>query len=289
MRSSNDNFKDSYGKQSGSISICDVDSYKDEDFKGSDQSWSGCAEDDPHTFDVVKIKKNIRFLSEYSHLKVSNLTKKYKESYEYIRNIIRFVKSLEEFNIILNIIKKQYRPTEIQPGTLAAFLFGCQQTHYGDICKSCSSLCIGSISPSRNKCKYQVWVNLNEKYIQTNNGESELESESSDMNSTNHKIRHAYVYVNTDFNGFTKDDIETFHKSGVEFAQIIITEKSQHHTLIKMTSIFSLPIKNNIEVIRPSEQIISWKYLNSPSKSNILIYILIVIIVVIVLFVLFNL
>jgi len=48
--------------------------------------------------------------------------------------------------------ENMYRPSDIEPGTVGAELFGCDQSYYGVIDNGCSALCVDK------SCRRQIWL-----------------------------------------------------------------------------------------------------------------------------------
>jgi hypothetical protein len=198
------------------------------------------------------------------------------KSYQIVKSSIRLLRKTDNYTMIPDIIRMQYRPTIINPGTIGSFLFGCFQSCYGDVFKICSPLCIDNVPSDEHddgECKHQIWNVASDNTYKLINAST--------------KSNHAYIYVNSDFSYFTKEDIETFKEKEVEYAQILVTDKSKHHILIKMTSVDKLPIDTNNESNETFHSEISGQSLSNESNykviriiRNELYYILIAIIII---------
>lgn len=169
-----------------------------------------------------------------------------KERYEQIERFRNKHKStnsnVEEENdkILAEIIKRKYRPTNIDIATGGAYLWGCSQNYYGDVNKPCSALCMNSISHDSNhldnSCQYSIWT-----YYSNN-----LERRNNILSSK------AYIYVSNDWNGFTASDITFLKSSRIFFATILSTNNSKHKTIIPMTSVDNLPMSKKYTVLDES-------------------------------------
>ena len=79
-------------------------------------------------------------------------------------NIVKLSVSIlqnNQYNIILDILDEQSRPTSLIPDSAGALLFGSYQDCYGDVDRHCSPLSIGSIKRNEDNlvsCSAQVWV-----------------------------------------------------------------------------------------------------------------------------------
>ena len=133
------------------------------------------------------------------------------------------INTLENTQIDLN---SYYRPTELNLNTTGAYLWGCSQNYYGDVNKSCSPLCIGSLYQTESDCQYSIWI-----YHQ-----NEL------VNKLNVKTSKAYIYVDENWQAFLNTDIEKLKVYGITHATILKTKNSQHKIVLPMTSIENLPI-----------------------------------------------
>lgn len=169
---------------------------------------------------------------------------------------------------ILEIIKKQFRPTNIEVNTAGSYLWGCSQNYYGNVNKNCSPLCNNSIQYSdsdnfeNNTCQYSIW---------TYDGELHNDLK---INSTK-----AYIYVSQDWKGFKESDIEQLKEAGIYHATILSTLNSQHKIIFPMTSVDGLPIfKEQLFEIRSYTEEISstkhnlWKFVAFLFLISLIIY-----------------
>lgn len=144
-------------------------------------------------------------------------------------NRINLINTYSENEIRENL----HRPTIIEPNTVGSFIWGCSQEYYGDINKSCSPLCIGSLNGHETDCQYSIWI-----YNQNKSLKNILKV------STNK----AYIFVNNDWKGFTRTELKELKNAGIEFSTIITTMNSQHKILIPMTS--DLPVIEEVVEIQ---------------------------------------
>ena len=167
------------------------------------------------------------------------------EQLEDYKNIIE--ENLEDPELY-NIIQEQFRPTILKIGTAGAYLWGCDQNFYGNVSKSCSPLCSGSINYNNEAktCQYQIWT-------------YDTELSSKDKVSSNI----AYIYVSKNWISFKKSDIETLKNSNVEFVSVFRTENSKHDTIIPITNVDSLPILDDLsqEEIKLEDRNYNWIYI----------------------------
>ena len=229
------------------------------------------------------LEKNIKTLTDNYQIKLRDIRfhPNIRKSYDVVKQYLNTLKSSNNINYIdfINMIIKQYRPSQLIPDTVGSFLFGCFQQTYGDIPMECSPLCAFSISDSTDttiKCQHQMWI----QYIDSGNFRFIKLGKSIDSI--------AYIFVHLNFTGFTFNEIYNFKEHGILKMQILITKESKHHTIIKMRSINDLPIIEQSEA-DGSLKITSESYpddvdnnYSSPSIENEYIYLLIASIIVII-------
>lgn len=180
------------------------------------------------------IKNNIKLLSNYSNVSISNITdKKVIHAYEFIKDLVPILHNYNKYDYLNSYIREQYRPAIINPGTIGAFLFGCFQENYGDTNQECSPLCLNNIENNKIK-KPQCDIPI---YTQTN---SNNKIRFSLIN--NNKSKHAYVFVESDFIGFTFEEIQLFERNKISTIEVFKTINSKHHRILKITKIQELPI-----------------------------------------------
>ena len=182
-----------------------------------------------------EIEKEVQFLAENYYRSIHD------------PNILEAKNKVEQFRNdprLFDIVNQQYRPTEIEVGTVGSYLWGCVQNYYGYVNKSCSPLCSESLFKSdSHQCQYSIWTYDNKLKLQSNVSNSQ-----------------AYIYVSKDWDFFfKKEDIEKLEKHGVRYATILKTENSQHKIIIPMTSIEELP-RNDFELKEEKKSSSVWLY-----------------------------
>lgn len=160
----------------------------------------------------LQIEKAVQNLLNNDKMQITELSGNLKDAY----NIV----SKADQKILDKILAKQYKPSLINSGTVAAFLFGCRQELYGDVNKECSPLCLAN-------CEFQVLTKVNGKFL----------------SNKNHNKK-AYIFLEDDEVYFTSDEIYFFHQCGIVEAQVYRTRYNKHYIVIRMTNITNLPLIN---------------------------------------------
>jgi hypothetical protein len=152
---------------------------------------------------------------------------------KYINIIDKYKKNRELFRVL----ETQFRPSQLEVGTVGAYLWGCNQNYYGEVNKACSALCVGNLKYENNRnlsesidynsvCQYQIWYLSGENFKCLNKVST---------------IR-AYIYVPIDWSGFYEGQIDTLKENGIAYATILTTSNSQHRMILPMTPLENLPI-----------------------------------------------
>lgn len=128
---------------------------------------------------------------------------------------------------LIDLIKDQYRPVDIIPGTIGSYLFGGIQKSYGDVPMECSPLHYYGIKNSDfDSCTSNVWIQKSEQ------GDNRFVQIMKYPNSIN-----SYVFISDSFVGFTKRELKTISKSGTSKLATYKTSRSQHYISSKITPI----------------------------------------------------
>jgi len=134
---------------------------------------------------------------------------------------------------IYNYINEQFRPMNLKIGTNGAYLWGCDQNYYGNVNQACSALCNGiNFNENFQTCQYQIWIYKDQLIL-----------------SDNISSPKAYIYVESDWEGFKNKDLEILKENGVKFATILNTENSKHNIILPITDVNDLPIKKEENII----------------------------------------
>lgn len=174
-----------------------------------------------------------------------------REAYEIIKNAER-----EE---VIKELKKYYRPTSLNTGTVGSYLWGSLQNYYGDVSKPCSALNNGSLFENDEMCQYQIWI--------YKNGVIKLQGESLSSK--------AYIYVENNWEGFNYCDIEKLKDAGIENACVLNTVDNRHTILLKMSPIFHLPVLKNFDENEKKDELVEKENSSLPYYIFLLIFLII--------------
>jgi hypothetical protein len=245
--------------------------------------------DNPYVkIDHKDITDAITCLVDNPHNKIKDLDNDSKvlKSYQLIKFISTSLNKSELNDHLAKVISKEYRPTNILPNTVGAFLFGCSQGHYGDISRYCSPLCINNLGfkniseideSHTSSCDNQVWMqndlDNNVRFyplIQPKNSNK------------------AYIFVDESFDGFTQKELLLLHQADVTKAKIITTKKSKHHIKLNWTNLNNLQRKdsnflNEIEK-QYNNDINIYPEINNSNKNFIYFGIFIIVLIILILF-----
>ena len=196
---------------------------------------------------------------------------KLEKSYHLIKWVDQLWVNKSKHKKLDNFINKQYRPSDIKHNSIGSFLFGCYQTDYGDVDHSCSPLCTGKIN-NTDLCSKQIWIQrsfVNKIYKSL--GPDDLVFKGSKTNRfgkiKSNESDEAYIYVDDDFCGFTKHELDYFRQIGLKQAQLLRTKSGKHFTVHSMAKIDDLPTQNN-----KSTKLDTYDYINN-DNNNCIIYV----------------
>lgn len=233
---------------------------------------------DLKNFDINKLERYVKILTDNYKLKIDELQEhpQVSQSYKAIDTIIQ---NNNNNTKLINLILKQYRPSQIVPETVGSFLFGCFQQTYGDIPAECSPLCAYNISNDKGltleKCDSQIHI----QYLDT----VPLDGKSRFIKLGASGSKQGYIFVNLDFLGFTYNEKEYFKADGLTRIQVLFTKDSKHHTVLKMRSIDDIPIiehsKDGLDFVTSDPSTVDNKE-NNNIDDNAYVYIILAIIIV---------
>ena len=177
------------------------------------------------------MENSIRILAENYNLEIDD---------PIVGEALEIVKNTDKSEVA-KVLKKYYRPTSLNMGTVGAYLWGGLQNYYGEVSKSCSALNNGSLFENDETCQYQIWT--------YKNGKMKLQGDSLSSK--------AYIYVEDtekkenkekeSWQGFNYSDIEKLKAGGIENACVLNTLDNKHSILLKMVPITHLPILKNFD------------------------------------------
>ncbi len=118
------------------------------------------------------------------------------------------------------IIKKQYMPATIKQGTIGSYIYGCYYQDHGDLEQKCSPNCIrGMKYKNIEKCEYQIWHLKKNELIWLNK-------------KPRPPIR-AYLYVEDDFEGLTREHLKDMENQKVNSIVIFKRDNDRFYKISK--------------------------------------------------------
>ena len=255
----------------------------------SDSHAFGVTSFDIASFDINKLEKYVKILTDNYKLKLNDLDNhpQVNQSYDAISSIIHNNNNNNSSKLI-NLILAQYRPSQIIPETVGSFLFGCFQQTYGDIPSECSPLCAYNISNDKGltleKCDSQIHI----QYLDS----VPLDGKSRFIKLGVSGSKQGYIFVNLDFLGFTQSEREYFKSEGLSRIQVLVTKDSKHHTVLKMRNVEDVPIiehKNGFDFVTSEQSMTnSNKTDDQGVDDNAYIYIILAVIIVATITIMYN-
>lgn len=202
--------------------------------------------------DKELLTSGLKVLTKHQYLDITTLPEN-DELFAIYQKFIGIVEQSDNLQEIIDILKNNHQPSNIEPGTIGAELYGCLQNYYGDIDKDCSALCMNSIF-NKSFCTKQIWVQT---------------VDDSDMRliriSGDNDIKAGYIYINKNFLYFTKTEKQLLSNSGLKYGQILDTNFSKHYAKTRMISIDDLP---DIDNINNKSEVEHWR-IEHTEKSNV--------------------
>ena len=188
------------------------------------------------------------------------------------KTTISYLRGKEDYDLLYEIVNRQYRPSVIKDETIGAFLFGCMQQDYGDIDRGCTIACLNSFNQDHQPliCSYQLWLQLPEelalkglqlpegmdlKGLHDNQDENirfKLFHDGININQTQNDFQingyllpdrpsRAIIYINLDFDGFRENELQFFGDHGVIMAELMIKDGSRYKRVHPLTLLEKLP------------------------------------------------
>ena len=227
-------------------------SMKDSEEKGSESSEINIHADyfvietDQGLFQLErsKLTKCLEELKPYANTYIKNLPSDVKDSYQSIVETLGILKGSEEYHkLVLKDIRKTLlsgKDETLKPGTVAAFFSACFSNDGFTGPYGCNLKCAVAFHGIDEKDIDPEMVTVCEDLI--------LIYKDGVFGAINEKeSSHAYIYVDGDnFQGFSKDNIETLKKTGIyEVALIFSNEDGSYKEVGSYISVHDLPILHN--------------------------------------------
>nr|QBK90753.1 MAG: hypothetical protein LCPAC201_00540 [Pithovirus LCPAC201] len=172
------------------------------------------------------------------------------------KTTISYLRGKEDYDLLYEIINRQFRPSVIKDETIGAFLFGCMQQDYGDIDRGCTISCLNSFNPDHQPltCSYQLWIqkikgndNRDDENVRFKLFHDGINSNVSQSNFLGigyvspDKPSRAIIYINLDFDGFREEELRLFVTNGVTMAELMIKDGSRYKRVHPLTLLEKLP------------------------------------------------
>lgn len=229
------------------------------------------------------LKDTLAELKPQAHVSVRHLSNEHTEAFRSIVEALRLLHgSSALYDLVLNDIRSVFADIrDVKPGTVAAFFIGCFNDDKFPGPMGCSPKCAASLPPAEGTPGY---ANCDDLVL--------IYSEGLFSSLNEKRSAHAYVYIgDTDFAGFSADNIRQLRDAGIENASLIFgNQDGSYREVTSALSIDQLPRKS--ETIVGASQVSSSQVsdaVNSTSSgAGIALAIIIIIIVVLLLVILYR-
>lgn len=220
---------------------------------------------------IVHLQKEIVFLVKNYKKIIENLKNELKTRFNSFYKLYHTSTSQQKL-IIESLVEKEIRPTQIEPLTIGAFLFGCQQYHYGALDKEESILCYRNIG-GNSDINIQLWY-VSESLKRINYvPDSEI----------------GYIFVPINFKKFTLGMINKLKRYGIKRGSIYKTQYNKHFIYNPIDGQFTVETLDNISINQfpcyKNIKVSSLKKKHRPKKVNYAVGIVIVIFILLILFI----
>jgi|SRR5436853_1198469 len=159
------------------------------------------------------LKETLRELKTQSHVSIRQLNPEHTESFKSIVEALRLLYGSQSlYELILTDIHGIFDDVkDVRPGTIAAFFIGCSTNDKFPGPMGCNPKCAASLPPTEGTSGY---ANCDDLVLIYSEG---LFSSLNEKRSV-----HAYIYIdNTNFLGFSTDNITQLRNAGIENASLI--------------------------------------------------------------------
>jgi hypothetical protein len=189
-------------------------------------------------FDTVELSleefiKSLRLLALNHSKAIKDLTPELRNAYNVVKTHVVSLHSGPGYKVVKQYIAKLTKPNKIEYGTLGAYIWGCVQECYGDIEKHCTPLCINSIPSETNEipnCMHHIITRDTSE-----DGEIRLTCLNCDR-SPGH-INTGILYVNSDIDTLTGQELEFLKKLGISQLSIMIKDGYKYNKKVDMLPI----------------------------------------------------
>lgn len=189
-------------------------------------------------FDGIELKldqfvNSLRLLANNHTKSINDLTPELREAYNIVKTHVVSLHSGPGYVLVKQYIAKLTRPGTIKHGTLGAYIWGCVQECYGDVDKHCTPLCINSIPFETNEtpnCQHHI-------ITRDTTEDGEIRMTCLNCDSSGHHINTGILYVNSDIDTLTGQEIEFLKGLGISQLSILIKDGYKYHKKIDMMPI----------------------------------------------------
>lgn len=179
---------------------------------------------------MEELEKALKTLSRKENIRRSIYDKRIRKEY-------LLLEQYKDDPRVIEILKGYSRPTNLEVGTVGAYLWGGQQKYFGDIHAACSAIYSSSFNLTSNNenidyqhhsCSHQIWIY--DKYMhKVVKHQDALSSK-------------AYVYIpsfsnsdRTQVYGLKKRDICILKKEGITHVCLLTTKNGKHKIVVPMS------------------------------------------------------
>lgn len=174
--------------------------------------------------DMRKFRALVETLRPFSQTTTNDLPSSIAETNAAVIQIVKSTAGSSQQQQIMGVIREVFQDipaSEVKPNTIAAKFIGCHFNSCPGIPIGCGPLCAGSLGNDANlsgwkPCEVSV-------YMFDKGSFSILTHGSTDQ-------KQAFIYVQRDFTGFTREQIDTLKRNGIERVRIVFLDETSTGT-----------------------------------------------------------
>ncbi len=207
----------------------------------------------------MSLENALNLLTQHHSSSISKIPPHLSSSYK----LIKYAKIYNP-RLLNHFLNLEYKPTDIIPGTIGAWLFGCMQCKYGEIGRGDTPLCLNKNSI------YPIWIQSKAKgdvrFVLFYN---------SILSQTFH------IFVKPSFSQFTSTELNVFIENGAKILRVYITRYSKHYLLYIHDLRHMKTVKRNLFGISIPTSISRKNYAHSTYEYTYLIFIILIVLIII--------
>ena len=196
--------------------------------------------------DLEKFEEICKKFKDNQDMKIKNLTGTYKEDFDLVVNYVHLLYGTSYYTALFEKVKKHFKNASGKAGTVGGYFSGCLKSKDG-----CSLSCAGSMPLPKDE---EGWSQCDKAVIMAERSGENYSFSIVKPGNSEEDMNPAYVFVESDFEGFNQHEKENLKSMGCKKVKLIGYSSDMNYSELETSSVEKLKTRKRKVVHHKSDK-----------------------------------